>query len=176
MIELSKVLPVFKIVAALTFLSQATVVCVLVAGDASLRHGEKSLVQVSDLNVEFLAGSYVFGVVAFVAGHAGVFSDQVVASLTVVKAGWRGSPFDQGKIHAVMVGVAFGTPLARARLQSVSGMQSAMCIHAGADFGMTLHALEGGLPAELVAGDAMARALQCPVGAGQRPWRNLSPS
>jgi len=55
-------------------------------------------------------------------------------------------------------------------------MQSTMRTHTDADFGVTLHALERGLSAELVAGDAMARALQCPVGAGQRPWRNLSAS
>ena len=49
--------------------------CVLVAGDASLRHAEKSLVQIPDLNAEFLGGSYVFGIVTFVAGHARVLPD-----------------------------------------------------------------------------------------------------
>jgi len=78
-------------------------VCVLVAGDASLRHAEKSLVQIPDLNAEFLGGSYVFGIVTFVAGHARVLPDEIVASLTVVKAVRRWRPLHQRKVRAVMV-------------------------------------------------------------------------
>ena len=102
-IELREALPVFEIVTTLTVLSQAAVVCVLVTGGASLRHTEKSLVQVSDLNAEFLSRRYVFGIVAFVARHSGVFPDEVVTSLTVVKSGRRWRPLDQRKIHPVMV-------------------------------------------------------------------------
>jgi hypothetical protein len=73
------------------------------ASDASLRHTEKSLVQVSDLNAEFFGGCYAFGSMAFVAGHAGVFSEEIVAGFTVIKAGRRWRPLDQRKIHSVMV-------------------------------------------------------------------------
>src|SRR5919109_2266827 len=110
---------------------------------------------------------------AFVAGQAGVFSDEIVAGFTVIKAGRRWCPLDQRKIHTVMIRMALSAPLTRARLEIVGGMQSTMCAHAGTDFGMALHALELSLPAELVAGDAMAGALQCLVGARQWPRRNL---
>ncbi len=109
--------------------------------------------------------------VALVAIETGVLAFESVSRLFVIKS--LDVPLDEREVFAVMFGVTAGALLARTHRNVVGGVQASMGGDARADFGMALHAFQGGLSAELVATGAIGRSVERLVGPRQRARGNL---
>jgi len=159
-------------VALLAIRAQPPFVRILMTGGAGLGGAQKRSAQILDLDKRLVGGRNVLRAMTLVAGQAGVFSLQRIASLLVIKR--IGIPLDDGKIFSIVVGVAAHAALAGSRLEVVGGVQPAVRRQAGGNLGMAFQTskcrLAGG---KFVAGRAIARAIQRAMGARQRARRNL---
>ena len=141
------------------------------AGGAGLGCAEKRACQILDLDDGACRRGNALGGVAFVAGHALMFPFENIARKIVVEG--LGIPFDQGKVFAIVLGVALGTGVVISLGQFVSGMEALARAKAACDLRMATQTLERGRGTKFVA----VRAVQCPIQrfvcAGKRAGRNL---
>src|SRR5579883_1516263 len=153
-VELSgSVLPVDEVVALDAIRSEPSFMEVLVAGGAGLRDPQEGPAQVLHLDAGALRGGYPLGQMELVRARV---------------------PLDQGKVHAVVVGVATHAILAGAGRDVVGPVQTLLRRHPRANVSVALDALEDGLAAaDLVAVGAMGRAIQKLMGPRQGPGRDL---
>ena len=155
----------------LTSRSQATFVLILVAGDASGREAEVGAVRVLDLDGRAFLRRDVRGIVAFVAGQAGVLTFEQVTGVFMIEG--LDVPLDQRKIFSVMLGVAACALLAGTGGDAVSGVQSPARRKTGCDLGVTIQALQCRLSTKLVATGAVGGSVQGLVWAREGSRRNL---
>ena len=135
---------------------------VFVAGDAGCRQPKKGPIQVLVLNrCSFLRGN-AGSIVALSAFDPGVLAFQDIPGFFVVEG--LGVPLDEGKVFAIVVGVAASTFLARAGGDVIGCVKSPMRFEPARNFRMAFQALEGCLAAELVAGYTVGRSVQGLVG------------
>lgn len=112
------------------------------------------------------------GNVAAAALQAGVFALQRVTRLLVIEGSWI--PFDQGKVFAVMVGVAANALLARSRLEVIGRVQAFLGRQAGGNLAVAIEAAERSFAgSDLMAASAIGGAVQGSVRAGERSGRDL---
>ena len=75
-------------------------------------------------------------------------------------------PLDQGKVFAVVLGVAAGAFLARADSKVIGGVQPSVSRKPSTDLSVTIHAFQGRLSAKFVAARAIGGAAKRLVRAG----------
>ena len=122
MIELRYVdaFPVAEIMTTLATLAEATLVLILVAGNACCRCPKKCLVQLLNSDERASRWRNMLGCVTAITRETGMFAFQRVSGLTVVKR--VTVPLHDGKVFAVMLGVAADTVFAHAWRDVVRGM------------------------------------------------------
>lgn len=151
-IELAHVdrLPVDEVVARLAIGAKASLMLILVAGDATGGEAKVGPVQVFFFDRRSLLRGDVRRIVAFVAGQSGVFAFEQIAGLLVVES--CNVPLHQGKVFTVVLGVATGALLAGPLRNVVGGMQPSSGREAVGDLGVALQALQRCLASKLVTG------------------------
>ncbi len=170
--RLRDVLPVIEIVASLAFLTEASLVKILVTRRAGGGDPNEGSVQILYFDQRALGRGDVLGRVALLAIDADVLSFEYVARLFMIKG--FDVPFDDGEIHAIVIGMALDTLLAGAGAQTVGKMQTSVGVETAGDLGVTLQALESGLsPRQLVTIGTMRSAIKTMVSACKRAGRNL---
>ncbi len=103
--------PIRRVVAAFATGAQLSPVFVLMTGDAGAGQAKEGAIQVSHGKSGTLRRENPLGVMALVAGQAGMLAIQHKAGLAVVEFSWRRVPVDYGEVFAVMFGVAAGAGL-----------------------------------------------------------------
>ncbi len=153
-------------------LAQAPIVLVLVAGHAIRGNAQKRFIEVSDFDRGARGRRYVLGAMAAIASHSRVFALEDVSGLLVVEG--PEVPLDQGKIFAVMLGVATHASLAGAQVQVVRGVQPLPARDARSNFGVAIHTSERRLPgSQFMAGGAVTGAVERLMWPRKGPGRNL---
>jgi hypothetical protein len=149
-IELTDVdlLPVDEVVTGLTIGTETSFVLIFVAGGTRSRYAQVRAVEILFFNRGAILRQNVGWHVALVASQPRVFAFEDVSGFLVIEG--LDVPFDERKIHSVVLGMAAGTFLARSWRNVVSGVQSFMCREAISDLGMALQAFQRGLAAKLV--------------------------
>ena len=115
-------LPVIVGVALEAVRTQASLVLVLVTGDAVLGNTQKGPIQVLDLDLRALGRRHVLRTVALVASQTRVLAFERVSGLLVIEA--IRVPLDEGKILPVVLGVAAHAFLAGPRGDVIGGVQA----------------------------------------------------
>lgn len=113
-------LPVIVVMAVQAIRSQATLVLVLMAGYTTLRKSKKCTVEILNLNSGALVRRNAAGVMTPVTIEPGMLAFEGISRLLVIKV--LDVPFDQGKVFAIVLGVAAYAFLARSWLDAVRGM------------------------------------------------------
>ena len=157
-IELGRIdlFPVHEVVAGLAIGTQAALVEIFMAGNASGRQAKEGTVQVLFLDRLPVFGRDTRGIVTLVAFESRMLAFENIAGFFVVKG--LCIPLDQGEIYAVVVGVTTGAFLAGARGNVIAGVKPLVGVNAGGDLGMAFQAFKGGLPPKFVTGDAIGRS------------------
>ena len=130
-------------------------------------------IRVFDLDRRSFLRGYMAWVVAFIAIQPGVLALQQISCFLVIKR--LNVPLDEGKIFAVMLGVAAGAFLAGAGRNVVSRVQPRCGREPGGDFSVAVQTLQRGLPAKLMATRAIGRSIQRLMGPRKRSGGDLSP-
>jgi len=149
--------PILEIVAGLASRSQASLVLILVAGNATRGKAEVSPAQVLGFDRRAFLGRNMRRVMTLVAGKSSVLALEQISSLFVVEA--LDVPFDEREIFAIVLGVAAGAFLAGAGRYVVRGMQTLPGGKPCGDLVMAFQTFQRGLPSKLVAAGAVGRSV-----------------
>lgn len=101
-----RALPVNGRMALRTRRSEAALVLVCMAGNATRRQPKPCVIQILRRQQATRGWSDVLCAMAGAAAHAGVFSIKQVSRLRVIEPFWRWVPMQQREVLSVMVGVA----------------------------------------------------------------------
>lgn len=112
--------PVGVVVALETIRAQPSVVRILMAGDATRRDAQKSIVQILDFDRRALSLGDTLGGMTSIAGESCVFTLKGVSRLLVVEC-FR-VPLDEREVLTIVFGVTARALLARTRLDVVGSV------------------------------------------------------
>lgn len=165
-VDLRRGFPVHKIVALRAICAELSLVGICVARHAVRRQSQECLAQILDLDLGFHCALDVRRHVALTALDPGVPSLQAVARLVVVEALEGRLPVNQGKVFAIVLGVA-----SRAvQLIFKTRMQPLSAGHFRRNFRVAFLALQNGRAlAHHMATGALRRSAESLVRTGQRP-------
>lgn len=167
-------LPIKRGVTTGALSSQAALMLVLVAVDATRCQAEPGAIEIfAGKQCARLRGN-VLSCVAGTAVNAGVFAIKVVAGLGVIEAARSRIPMHHLKIGAVVIGVAFDTCGARNRGARKGGVQAAILLEFVRDFLVAISATERRRSrGDRVTFGAVGAAVETLMGAGERTGRDL---
>ena len=118
-----------------------TAMLIRVAAQTITRETQVRAVQVFGLNPHTPGRRNILGLVAFLAGHSCMFPFKRITCLTVVERFAARLPVDEGKILAVMIGMAARAFLARRIRPDKGCMQAAPVGNAVANFRVAFETL-----------------------------------
>jgi len=172
-IELADIdlLPVDKVVTRLAGRTEPPFMKVFVARNAGRGQPKIRAVQVLILNGCAFLRRDVCGAMALVAVESRVLAFEHIPGFVVVER--LSVPLNQGKVFAVVLGVAFCALLAGASRDVIGGVQPALGGKTTGDFGMAFQALERRLSSKLVAAGTVCGSTQRLVRPRQWAGRNL---
>ena len=136
---------------------------ILMASGTGRTYSKKSLVQIANLDQLFFRRRYMLGRVAPVARQSGMLPFENVSGLLVIEG--LQIPFDQGKIAAVVLGVATRAFLIRGRLRAVTRVQPFARRDSACNLRMAIKTFKNCFAPELVTVRTLCRPLQCLMGA-----------
>ena len=168
----SNCLPVVVVVALQTVGTQPPPVLILMARCATRGNAQKCPIQILDLDARALVCRHVVRRMASLAGQPRMFALEEISRFLVVEG--LDVPSHQGKIFAIMFGVAADALLTRPGLDVVESVQAFSLRDTRADFAMTGDATEGRLAGgNFVARSAIRGPIQCLMCPGKRSRGNL---
>jgi len=97
-------LPIVEVMALQAIGTKPVLVRVLMAGYAAWRNAQEGAIQILDLDVRDLFWIDMLCRMAFATGQAGMLAFERITSLLMIES--LGVPFNQGKIYAIVLGVA----------------------------------------------------------------------
>ena len=151
-------LPVHEIMALQAIRAQTTFVLIFMAGGASRRHTKIGSVQVFDFDGPAFLGRDVGRIVAFVAGQASVLAFEEISRVLVIES--FDIPLDQREIFSVVLRVAAGAFLTRARGNVIRSVKPFVSRKPGRYFGVTGQTLQRSLAAKFMATGAVGGSIQ----------------
>ena len=157
--------------------SESSLMLVLMAGDATGRQTKPGTIQL--LGGEFGTRLHrnVLRCVAGAAAYADVLAVESIPGLGVIETLRRWVPMYEGKVLAVVIGVALDTSCSPGPFAGIASMKAPVLYQLGLDLLMAIDAAKGRRPGgNLVALYAIGGSVQAPVCPGQRPRRNLGMS
>ena len=146
-------LPVFEVVALLAAWSEAALVAILVADNATRRQTKIGSAEIPGFDGATFLRRDMGRVMAFATRQTCMFALDRISRFLVIER--LDVPFDQRKIFSVVFGVAAGAFLAGTGRDLVRGVQTSACGKSSRNLGMTFQTLQRGLSTELVATGAV---------------------
>jgi hypothetical protein len=151
-------LPVHETVALHTVRTEAALVLVFVATDATRRESKIRPAGILDLDGCAFLGRDAGRIVTLITAQALVLALQQVSRIFVVEG--LDVPLDQREVFSVVLRVAAGAFLTGTGRDVIGGMQPLARREPGSDFGVTVQTLQRRLPAKLVATGAVGGSVQ----------------
>ena len=177
MIKARRWFPACERMASCAVRAHLAAVFIRVTAHTFAREAQIGAVQIFHLDASTIGGRNIFRLVTFFAGNSHVLSLEDKTCLGVIELFAARIPSNEGKIHAIMIGMAFRAFLTRGIRADKGRVQSALVDNAVADFGVAFQTLQLRSAAfQIVALRAIRRSIERLVGSCEGSRRNLRAS